>query len=154
MDRTRTIPRHALWLGAAGLLPFVWGALTTLAPDLGDRARDIVGPRMVGPYVQLFYGMVILSFMSGVLWGFTAKSDGRHARWAYAASTLPALWVFFTTGGGVDRASWALIAGFAGLLALDRAYWKAGLAPDWWMALRVPLTLIVILCLLTGAEFP
>ncbi|MDQ2090746.1 DUF3429 domain-containing protein [Marimonas arenosa] len=150
MTSDTTLPRTALWLGLAGLIPFVWGALTTVAPALGDSAREVIGPRMVGPYVQLFYGMVILSFMSGVLWGFAARAPHDKAGWAYGVSVIPALWAFFMTGGGPYAAGLALIAGFLGLLALDWVYWRAGLAPPWWMTLRVMLTVVVVVCLGIG----
>lgn len=143
------IPRAALWLGLAGLLPFIWGAGTTLMPELGDSARGVLGQRMVGPYVQLFYGMVILSFMSGVLWGFATRAEEAQVTW-YGLSVIPALWAFFMTGGGPHGAGLALIAGFAGLLGLDWVYWRAGLTPSWWMALRVPLTAVVVACLALG----
>ncbi|MBS8271966.1 DUF3429 family protein, partial [Halomonas litopenaei] len=64
-----TIPRSALLLGLAGLLPFLWGAATVLLPDLAMWGQMTLGGRFIGPYVQLFYGAIILSFMSGVLWG-------------------------------------------------------------------------------------
>ncbi|WP_372611523.1 DUF3429 domain-containing protein [Aquicoccus sp.] len=150
MSGARDIPGVALWLGLAGLLPFIWGAGTTVFPELGDSARPMVGSRMIGPYVQLFYGMVILSFMSGVLWGFATRAAADWAVWAYGLSVLPALWAFFTTGGGPHGAGLALIAGFVGLLALDWLYWRAGLAPEWWMRLRVPLTAVAVVCLGSG----
>ena len=135
------IPRPALLLGLAGLIPFLWGALTVVLPGLAEWGTEVLGPRFVGPYVQLFYGAIILAFMSGVLWGFAAQASGWQG---YALSVLPALWAFFMTGGGADRAAAALIVGFLGLLALDRHYWKRGLAPQWWMRLRVLLTLAVV----------
>ena len=94
------IPRAALGLGLAGLIPFLWGALTVLRPDLAAWGTGALGPRFVGPYVQLFYGAVILSFMSGVLWGFATRATGRVAAAGYALSVIPALWAFFMTGGG------------------------------------------------------
>jgi hypothetical protein len=141
------IPRSALSLGLAGVLPFVWGALTVLFPPLGDWGLTVVGPRFVGPYVQPFYGVVILSFMSGVLWGFATKATAGQATTGYVLSVLPALWAFFTTGGGEDTAATNLIFGFLGLLLLDFAFWRWGLAPPWWMALRVLLTALVLVCL-------
>ncbi len=135
------IPRPALLLGLAGTLPFLWGALTSVQPGLAEWGSDLLGPRFVGPYVQVFYGAIILAFMSGVLWGFATKAEG----WSgYVLSVIPALWAFFTTGGGAERAAGALIVGFVGLLALDWVFWKRGLAPQWWMGLRVLLTLIVV----------
>ena len=144
------IPRSALLLGLAGLLPFIWGAITTLLPQFGLTASGYIGSRFIGPYVQLYYGAVILSFMSGVLWGFATKVEGKQATGGYILSVLPALWAFFVTGGGAVAASMNLIAGFIGLLLLDWQFWRQGLAPAWWMRLRILLTVIVVLCLLTG----
>ncbi len=145
-----SIPKPALILGLAGLIPFVWGAATYLNDDLAAWGAARLGPRFVGPYVQLFYGSVILSFMSGVLWGFAAKASGRAASAGYVLSVIPALWAFFMTGGGPVAAGTNLIFGFAGVLLLDIAFVKWGLAPAWWTQLRVLLTSIVILCLLVG----
>lgn len=145
------IPRSALLLGLAGLLPFLWGAATLYSPDLASFAVDTIGPRFVGPYVQLAYGTVILSFMSGVLWGFATRAEGAVAATGYALSVLPALWAFFFVGGGPVSAAIYLIAGFIGLLGLDYMFWRQELAPPWWMKLRVLLTLIVLLCLAVTA---
>ena len=145
-----SVPRSALLLGLAGLLPFLWGALTTILPEFGMQASAMIGSRFVGPYVQLYYGAVILSFMSGVLWGFATKAEGQAATAGYVLSVLPALWAFFMTGGGPVTASINLIVGFVGLLLLDWQFWRQGLAPAWWMQLRILLTAIVVLCLLTG----
>ncbi len=134
------VPRAPLLLGLAGLLPFAWGLATILSPALAQLTIDWIGPRFVGPYVGLFYGAVILSFMSGVLWGFATKAEGAAAARGYALSVLPALWAFFTTGGGSGAAATALVVGFTGLLALDWTFWREGLAPAWWMRLRVLLT--------------
>ncbi|MEX0282543.1 MAG: DUF3429 domain-containing protein [Arenibacterium sp.] len=145
-----TIPRAALILGLAGLIPFLWGALTYLSPSLQSWGAAAFGPRFVGPYVQLFYGSVILSFMSGVLWGFATKTEGAQAAAGYGLSVLPALWAFFMTGGGPTSAGLNLIFGFVGLLALDFAFSKWGLTPGWWMPLRLLLTSIVVLSLAVG----
>ena len=151
MANEPSIPRGALILGLAGLLPFVWGVVTIWSPSMADLTTRLIGPRFVGPYVSLFYGAVILSFMSGVLWGFATRAEGTRATVGYALSVLPALWAFFTTGGGAESAAWALIAGFAGLLLLDRQFSAWGLAPAWWMKLRLILTAGVIACLLPVA---
>ncbi len=124
------IPRAPLVLGLAGTIPFIWGAITTALPDFAFASAQLIGPRFVGPYVQLFYGAVILAFMSGVLWGFATKADGNQAATGYALSVLPALWAFFMTGGGPTSAGIYLIAGFVGLLALDWMFSKWGLTPD------------------------
>jgi hypothetical protein len=143
-------PRSAIILALAGLLPFVWGIFAVPGTASADWTLTNLSPRLIGPYVQLAYGTVILSFMSGVLWGFATRATGTIAASAYGLSTLPALWVFFMIGGGPTSAAINLIFGFIGLLMLDVAFWRMALAPAWWLTLRVPLTSLVILCLIIG----
>ncbi len=141
------IPRPALAIGLAGLLPFLWGALTVLLPGLAEATVHAIGPRFAGPYVLAAYGTVILCFMSGALWGFACT--GRVAL-PYALSVLPALWAFFAVGGGPAQALSALVVGFLGILVFDLQFASWGLAPAWWMRLRLLLTAVVVPCLLVG----
>ncbi|MBK1634956.1 DUF3429 domain-containing protein [Rhodovulum adriaticum] len=141
------IPRAALILGLAGLIPFLWGAATVLIPSLDSFSQDSLGPRFTGIYVLNFYGTIILAFMSGVLWGFATRAQGWTIWPAYALSVVPALWAFFMVGGGPEGSIMALIWGYGGLLVLDAIYWALRLAPRWWLALRLPLTAIVAACL-------
>lgn len=144
------IPKAALWLGLAGLLPFLWGLATQASAPLHDWGIRWLGPRFVGEYVGLAYGTVILSFMSGVLWGFSTRARDR-AGYGYALSVVPALWAFFMVGGGPQAAATSLIVGFAGLLGLDYLFWRWNLAPEWWMRLRLLLTAVVVTCLTVTA---
>lgn len=146
----KDIPRSALILGLAGLIPFLFGAGTLVSGGLASFGMEVFGPRFVGPYVQIFYGTIILAFMSGVLWGFATKAKGSVAATGYGLSVIPALWAFFSVGGGSEAALTNLIAGFVGLLALDYLFWRQGLAPHWWMHLRVLLTSVVVACLAIG----
>ncbi len=139
------IPATPFWLGIAGLIPFVIGAVLCLTPGAG------------GPQILIAYGITILSFLSGALWGFATKSGGRDRLWAYGLSVLPALYVFLMVQDskialglyGVDPIK-ALIYGFIGLLALDMLYQTRGLAPFWWLRLRLILTGCVVICLFLG----
>ena len=143
------IPRPAFTLGLAGLLPFLWGVGTLLVPALNDLTLSTFGPRFTGPYVLIAYGSVILSFMSGVLWGFAAR--GAEGQWrGYALSVLPALWVFFMVGGGASQALSALLVGYLALLRIDWQFSVWGLTPPWWMRLRLILTAGVVLALALG----
>ena len=142
-----SIPRAALYLGLAGLLPFGWSVLTQISPSAAELTLRWIGPRFVGPYAGLAYGTIILAFMTGVLWGFAVQArSGLY----YALSVLPALWAFFFVGGGPDRAAFWLAAGFVGLLALDWVFWRFGLAPEWWLRLRVGLSAAVLALLAAG----
>jgi hypothetical protein len=139
------IPASALGLGLAGLIPFYFGAATILWPAIGEWGAGTLGPQFIGPYVHLTYGTIILSFMSGVLWGFATRAEGFTAASGYGLSVIPALWAFFVTGSGPVTAGLNLVIGFIGLLALDWHFWRLGLAPAWWMTLRVLLTSLVVL---------
>ncbi|MEL6522845.1 MAG: DUF3429 domain-containing protein [Pseudomonadota bacterium] len=141
------IPRAALGLAAAGLLPFLWGLGTLWSPQLFELTMQTLGPRFVGPYVLLSYGTIVLCFMSGVLWGLVARSEELQGWSGYGLTTIPALWAFFFVGNGPVSASINLIAGFVAVLAIDWLLWTNNAAPRWWMALRIPLTVIVVFCL-------
>jgi hypothetical protein len=147
MTDDRRIPRPALILGLAGLIPFLWSAATHLSPALSGWAVQWLSPMFLGAYVGLSYGTVILSFMSGVLWGFATKAEGAEAAVAYALSVIPALWVFFMVTDASGNSVIFLAAGFVGLLLLDGMYSAWGLAPRWWLRLRVMLTVVVLACL-------
>lgn len=143
----KKIPLSALILGLAGLIPFLWGAVNVLYPPSLAWDRGLVPPMFKGTYVSLTYGTVILSFMSGVLWGFATKTKGVEAALGYALSVIPALWAFFMVNGQPGDAAVNLAAGFAGLLLLDWSFARQGLAPPWWMRLRLLLTAVVLACL-------
>lgn len=145
-DDTR-IPRSALLLGIAGLLPFLWSAGTHLFPGIAATASQVLSPMFLGAVVGITYGTVILSFMSGVLWGFATRAEGRRAAAAYALSVIPALWTFFMVTDASEPSRIFLAAGFVGLLFLDATFQAWGLAPRWWLRLRVMLTVAVLACL-------
>jgi hypothetical protein len=147
MTDDRSIPRPALLLGLAGLIPFLWSAATHLSPALSGWAGQWMLPMFLGAYVGLTYGTVILSFMSGVLWGFATRAEGREAAIAYMLSVIPALWVFFMVTDASANSTIYLAAGFVGLLFLDTIFSVWGLAPRWWLRLRVMLTVVVVACL-------
>jgi Protein of unknown function (DUF3429) len=147
MTDEQRIPRPALLLGLAGLIPFLWSAATHMSPALSAQAAEWLSPMFLGAYVGLTYGTVILSFMSGVLWGFATKTEGSRAALAYTLSVIPALWAFFMVTDASDSSTIFLAAGFVGLLLLDATFQAWGLAPRWWLRLRVMLTVVVLACL-------
>ena len=141
------IPRPALVLGLAGLVPFLWSAATHLSPTLSAWAAQGLSPMFLGAYVGLTWGTVILAFMSGALWGFATKAEGREATIAYTLSAIPALWGFVMVSDASDTSAIFLAAGFAGLLLLDATFQAWGLAPRWWLRLKVMLTVVTLACL-------
>lgn len=135
------IPRPALILGFAGLIPFIAGALTVhgLMPGISNPITGLI--------MLQSYGAVILAFMGGCLWGFAAQA-GRTGWKEFAVSVAPGIWAFAVAFS--PDALISLILGFLFLQALDLMFRGWGLGPRWWIALRLPLTLIVIICLIVG----
>ncbi|EIE49340.1 hypothetical protein AL036_11515 [Salipiger aestuarii] len=144
------VPRSALLLAIAGLIPLGWSVATLVSDPAYEVSYSVLGGRFVGPYLHLSWGAVILAFMSGVLWGFATKAPRDQAAVCYALSVIPALWAFFMAGGGPVSAGMNLIFGYLGLLALDWQFWRWGLAPGWWLHLRLPMTVGVVALLLFG----
>lgn len=136
------IPRTPLFLGLAGLIPFVWGLVTSFVPV------SWMSDYFTGYGILADYAMVILPFMSGVIWGFATRATGRQAATLYVTSVIPALWAFFFILGEYALISAAV--GFVVLLPIDNAAMKSGLAPAWWMKLRLLLTSVVVTCLVIG----
>lgn len=141
------IPKVALALALAGLLPFLWGALTLFVPV----GLPLLPAWFAGAELIVRYGVVILCFMAGVFWGFAAKAEGPGAAVVYVLSVVPALYILFNLGTTPEGTALSLLIGFAGLLAIDWHCWREGFAPDWWMRLRVPVTAVVWLTILPVA---
>ncbi|MSU88158.1 DUF3429 family protein [Rhodobacteraceae bacterium 2CG4] len=136
------VPLPAAALGVAGLLPFAAGALAAwgLMPGISNP--------FTGLLVLQTYGAAILAFMGGCLWGFAAQAA--RAGWlALGLSAIPALWAFGANFAA--DAIEALIAGFVVLMLLDAVSVARGLGPAWWLRLRLPLTAVVLICLIAGA---
>ena len=143
------IPTSALILGLAGLLPFLYGALSVLVPGTAGLGR-LWSPNHSGTTLLQIYGIVILSFMAGVIWGFATRAEGRQATLFYALSVLPAIFVFLTAFAHPRPSLVMLILAFLSLLAVDASAARQGLAPPWWMRLRLILTTVVVICLGIG----
>jgi hypothetical protein len=119
---------RARWLGYAGLLPFVGGALAAFIPPAAPLA----------PAVLATYAAVILSFLGGIHWGL-GMLRGRPLAFAWGVIpsliAWPALWLPNPAGLLVLAAALVLC------LAVDRqTYPGYGLAA--WLPLRLQLTLV------------
>jgi len=144
----KRIPTAAFVLTALGVIPFVYGTLSANGFAFGLPIAPFEGR-----WIVYFYGAVILSFMGGALWGFAA-GKGRGEDWRLLTlSVLPALWAFGTVLFAIYlepatlRASFYLMAvGFALILVIDWYFQAQRIAPDWWLSLRIPTTLLVLAC--------
>jgi len=144
------IPRPALILALAGLIPFLAGAMSVAMPEFLPRIGRFGGTAADGRALLALYGTVIVCFMSGCLWGFASR-HGRKPGWLeLGASVLPPLFVFFFVA---DDATSCLILtyAFAGLLLIECWFARRAVVVWWWLSLRIPLTVVVSICLLIGA---
>lgn len=147
------IPTSALVLGLVGLMPFAWGASSSVSLLLEYMPVPPLPAAFIGSALLVTYGTIILCFLAGVIWGFAAKEGGSWMSTGLALSILPALWIFAFTVQPDSTKLLALIAGFTGLLVIDYACTRAGIAPEWWMSLRLLLTGVVVFCLSIGFLF-
>jgi len=141
MPTTDAIPRPALVLGWAGVIPF---ALLTAAVVLDIR------PLPLDPEWGLrAYGACILSFLGGVQWGLLLPQyGGGHSPFAqYLFSVLPSLLGFLCLLIPSQPGLIGLLIGFIGLLVYDVSTVRQGLAPRWYTSLRVQLTGVIVLLL-------
>jgi len=144
-DGNRPIPAQARLLGATGAIPFlafvlgIWFA----PPDFQSWSR----------HALIAYGMVILSFVGALHWGFTMKTPGMSEReqWTWMGwSVIPALAAW---GAGIlpyRLAIALLVVTFVVHLALDHKFAPVSGLPAWYLRLRRRLTVVVVVCLILG----
>ncbi|PAU55280.1 DUF3429 domain-containing protein [Pseudomonas sp. PIC25] len=134
----------ALLLGYAGLIPFVSGALGIWVIPVGWRPMVMAA--------LLDYSAVTLAFMGAIHWGLAmrARETDEHARIQLGLSVIPPMlgWAAVASGLPVALALPVFLVAFIGLYMADVHAVSIGLAPRWYPALRKPLTIIVVLCLL------
>ena len=131
-------PPAAMVLGAAGLIPFLWGVVA-LQTGMFSPAGLPVRLAVEG------YGLMIFSYMAGCFWPFAARMGGAGG---YVLAVAPVLVLIALVVPGLLSMTQALILGFAGLLPIDWYFARAGAAPTWWMRLRLPLSAVVVASLI------
>lgn len=145
---SRQVPALPRALGAAGLLPQGAAALLVALhqPLLAN----------VAVLLAAAYAALILSFLGGLWWGLAAASPAAP-RWLWLAAVAPSLWALAALAGGIAL-GWPpatlLPLALAILLSLlvDRRLTALGIAPHWWLRLRVPLSAgLALLTAIVGA---
>lgn len=134
--RLGDVPRPALVLGFAGLLPFLAGSAGAWAAGYPDI--------LIVVNLQMAYGAVILSFLGAVHWGLALAQNDAGNWQRLGLSVLPALagWVALMVPNPLGLM--LLIVGFAAVFFADL---RSPRLPPWYKVLRKPLTLVVIVCL-------
>ncbi len=147
-------PLSAIVLGLAGMIPFVYGVAMIFAAP-GSLVTFGFFPENASGGIQMLerFGVVILGFMGGCLWGF-ASAGGRRPSFAMLGlASVPAAFAFAAVQDDPAMSCLWLAFGYVVLQAIDVIYRRVGLAPDYWLTLRLPLTAAVMACLLVGASY-
>ena len=137
-------PRLALLLGAAGLAPFVFGALGLWVTP--EAWREWVMDEL------LAYTAIILAFMGAIHWGLAMRADeaSNKAPVQLGLSVIPPLLGWFALSMPQQLGIPLFFLAFAALYFADIWAVNHGLAPVWYPSLRKPLTIVVIVSLLVA----
>ena len=140
--------RLAQALGYAGLIPFVGLALALF---VSAQSRHSSGPWLI--IFMVAYGAVILSFVGALHWALCLQRDELGAGWL-AWSVVPSIigWAALcgvvVMNGSFSQQKWIVVGmatGFIAQLMADfrmRRILSASVWPDWFMRLRVNLTVM------------
>ncbi|KAL2056800.1 hypothetical protein ABVK25_003195 [Lepraria finkii] len=150
------VPREALVIGMAGVLPYLATSLSTvyLAFDINHASATgstflfsqqtaeqllyIIEPLQVG------YGAVILSFLGAIHWGLEwAKYGGVHGYPRYAYGVIAPAVAWPTILLPVEYALIAQFTAFTFLYFADSRAVVRGWAPHWYSTYRFVLTFVV-----------
>ena len=127
-----SVPRSALLLGASGLLP----SLAMVA-----AIAALPGYRATAAAVGIAYGALIASFIGGAWWGLAAaRAEAAAQPRLLVLSVVPCLFAWPAVLIAPAAGLLLLAAVFAALPAMDRDLRARGVAPEWWLSLRLPLS--------------
>ena len=148
-DAAASMPSVARWLGLAGLLPqvAVVAVLLSHSPQYYYTALSL----------GYAYAALILSFLGGIWWGLAARGGDEVPGWIWVVAVLPSLVALASAIPWAIGMEWPRPSlGWIGLCLIgsfevDRRLLKAGLAPRWWMTLRLPLSIGLGLLTLAAA---
>jgi hypothetical protein len=138
-----SIPRPALWLGTAGLVPFV--VLTSALFAMPDHTR----PQFA--FWLAAYAAVILSFVGALHWGVAmvhAQMREPDRALYMGWSVVPALAAWAALLLPARTGLLLMAATFAVHFAVDRQLAQRFTLPGWYVRLRGGLTAVVVFCLL------
>lgn len=131
-------PALARSLGLAGLAPQIAVILTLLQHDPATRFAALA--------LGFAYAALILSFLGGLWWGLAARTEQPPA-WLWVAAVIPSLVALGSALPWAQGQPWPgpslilLGAALIAALGVDVLLQRAGIAPPWWLSLRVPLSL-------------
>jgi hypothetical protein len=133
----KSVPLLPALFGFVLVLPFIYAALALAGLVTPPRAF------WADPYTVLnSYGAIYLGMLGGVYWGFAAK---RPNFLDVLLALLPPFAAFGASVSPTPVLPYAI--GIAGMLVLDMIYISRGMAPKWWLSLRLYSGIIAVAAL-------
>lgn len=136
-------PVVVAWLGYGGLLPFVGLALAIWVDQSHVSLwRDAL----------INYSAVILSFVGALHWGFAMSQSGmtpNQRTKSFVWSVVPSLLGWVALSMTPKYATLLLVAGFLAHFWQDKRLVQLVNLPAWYLPLRLRLTLVACISLLT-----
>ena len=133
--------RIAKILGYAGLIPFIIFSIRSWIeiPYLHNTI-----------FVLITYAAIILSFMGAIHWGMAmSKTDNKQNKY-FITSVIPALAAWFSLLIPEFFSLIVLLIGFILLISYDLAVEKPQGFPNWYIPMRIKLTFVVLLSLVSA----
>jgi hypothetical protein len=150
------VPKEPLYIGLAGVLPYLATSMSTLylAWDINYAASHGSGLLVSGETaewllralepIQIGYGAVMLSFLGAIHWGLEWAGYGGYQTYRrYAIGVLSTAFAWPTTFLPMQYALISQFIGFTFLYFADARAAKFGWAPPWYGTYRFILTFIV-----------
>jgi hypothetical protein len=136
-ETSRGIPQSAAALAYAGALPLIVAAiLLNVKPEsFGAASRDFM----------IAYGAALIAFFGGVRWGVAVMKPAGPGFRSLLGAVVPLLAALPIFLPGEPRMKIALIALALPVLLVDdlRATRRGSGAPEWYLGVRAPLTILM-----------
>ncbi|KAH8819974.1 hypothetical protein F5884DRAFT_32370 [Xylogone sp. PMI_703] len=150
----REVPKESLYLGLAGVLPYVATSLSTVFltynvnnersivalfdPETARHLLDLMVP------IQIGYGAVIISFLGAIHWGLEYAGYGGHkGYYRFLHGVIPTAVAWPTLLMPVEPALITQFLAFSVMYFTDARATTKGWVPPWYTNYRFVLTLLV-----------
>ena len=134
------IPQTPFVLGSLGLVPFVLTALIKVSGD-GTDAGLVNSLAALSTKYFLPYALSIVSFMAAIHWSWAMTNQNFRLGYFSAIGITLITWAFHNT-------LMVYPAAFLAILLGDFLASRRGIAPAWYLPLRLYLTIVVLASLL------
>ena len=133
------VPKNVLLASLLGLIPMLLGVVSTFNIGIGESFKeDFIR-------IAIIYTGFILSFISGCV--FYVSSLERERILLLWFSVVPVLLALLSIIIPFMQ-TFVLALGFLVVLEIERKLHKLRSLPEWWLNLRFPMTLVVIILLI------